>query len=78
MSLLIARVFELVVVVISFEMVYKLLRGGVLSGGVEDLHVVVVGDVAASHGEEVRGLELAVDEFARVVLAHVLCEPDEC
>ena len=68
MSLLIARVFELVVVIISFEMVYKLLRGGVLSGGVEDLHVVVVGDVAAAHGAQVRGLELAVDEFASTLL----------
>ena len=52
--------------------------GGSAGGGVEDLHVVVVGDVAAAHGAQVRGLELAVDEFARVVLAHVLCEPDEC
>ncbi len=37
-------------------------------GGVEDLHVVVVGDVAAAHGAQVRGLELAVDEFASTLL----------
>ena len=29
---------------------------GSAGGGVEDLHVVVVGDVAAAHGAQVRGL----------------------